>query len=171
MITSTRIGRHGNLCNSMFQFAAVLGMAKKTGLDIAVPHNKTYHDYNYGRTNTSIFDGFDISTTILESNNHKFKEVEFPFYYTDHKADDFTDMIGHFQSEKYFENAEQEIKKQFKFNVYEDTGNDTLKHFAVKLKLEEDSTIYADTLFLQRMSKKNYINQLHKIHLKLNYKH
>ena len=26
----------------------------------------------------------------------------------------------------------------FKFNVYEDTGNDTLKHFAVKLKLEEE---------------------------------
>ena len=33
----------------------------------------------------------------------------------------------------------QKNKKQFKFNVYEDTGNDTLKHFAVKLKLEEET--------------------------------
>jgi len=32
----------------------------------------------------------------------------------------------------------QKNKKQFKFNVYEDTGNDTLKHFAVKLKLEDE---------------------------------
>ena len=31
----------------------------------------------------------------------------------------------------------QKNKKAFKFNIYEDTGNDTLKHFAVKLKLEE----------------------------------
>ena len=33
----------------------------------------------------------------------------------------------------------QKNKKQFKFNVYEDTGNDILKHFAVKLKLEEET--------------------------------
>lgn len=32
----------------------------------------------------------------------------------------------------------QKNKKSFKFNVYDDTGNDTLKHFAVKLKLEEE---------------------------------
>ncbi|MFK5983453.1 MAG: ribonuclease III [Flavobacteriaceae bacterium] len=32
----------------------------------------------------------------------------------------------------------QKNKKTFKFNVYEDTGNDALKHFAVKLKLEEE---------------------------------
>jgi len=32
----------------------------------------------------------------------------------------------------------QKNKKSFKFNVYEDTGNDALKHFAVKLKLDEE---------------------------------
>jgi ribonuclease-3 len=31
----------------------------------------------------------------------------------------------------------QKNKKDFKFNVYEDTGNETLKYFAVKLQLEE----------------------------------
>jgi|TARA_B100000768_G_scaffold38615_1_gene37380 ribonuclease-3 len=31
----------------------------------------------------------------------------------------------------------QKNKMVFKFNIYEDTGNDTLKHFAVKLKLGE----------------------------------
>ena len=33
----------------------------------------------------------------------------------------------------------QKNKMVFKFNVYEDTGNDPLKHFAVKLKLEEET--------------------------------
>lgn len=32
----------------------------------------------------------------------------------------------------------QKSKKSFKFNVYEDTGKDALKHFAVKLQLEQD---------------------------------
>ena len=29
----------------------------------------------------------------------------------------------------------QKQKKNFHYNVYEDTGNDTLKHFAVKLSI------------------------------------
>ncbi len=33
----------------------------------------------------------------------------------------------------------QKNKKAFKFHVYEDNGNDALKHFAVKLKLEEET--------------------------------
>jgi hypothetical protein len=62
--------------------------------------------------NTSIFDGFDI--TAPTCNLGSFKEVEFPFEYKDILVDDFTDMVGFFQSEKYFEDAEQEIKDQFK---------------------------------------------------------
>ncbi|MDO6491293.1 MAG: ribonuclease III [Cellulophaga sp.] len=32
----------------------------------------------------------------------------------------------------------QKQKKQFNYNVYEDTGNDTLKHFAVKLSIDHN---------------------------------
>ena len=115
MITSSRIGRYGNLCNSMFQFAAVVGMAKKCNYDIAIPHHETYFEPNYGCLNTSIFDGFDISIPTLDLDILNLKEVEFPFHYIDRKVDDFTDMRGFFQSEKYFENAIDEIRAQFKF--------------------------------------------------------
>ncbi len=37
----------------------------------------------------------------------------------------------------------QKNKKNFKFNVYEDTGNDPLKHFAVKLQLEQNTVAKA----------------------------
>ncbi len=37
----------------------------------------------------------------------------------------------------------QKNKKPFKFNVYEDTGNDPLKHFAVKLELEQNTVAKA----------------------------
>jgi ribonuclease-3 len=33
----------------------------------------------------------------------------------------------------------QKHKKTFRFSVYEDTGNDTLKHFAVKLQLDNET--------------------------------
>lgn len=38
-----------------------------------------------------------------------------------------------------------------------------MEHDYIKLKLEEDANIYAETIFLQKMSKKNYINQLKQI--------
>lgn len=111
MITSSRIGRYGNLCNSMFQFAALLGMAKKTGHSFAVPHHETYFDVNYNCNNTSIFDGFKIDVPIYDG--RELQGVEFPFHYVDAEVPNQSDMIGYFQSEKYFESAEEEIKAQF----------------------------------------------------------
>ncbi len=119
MITSTRIGRYGNLCNSMFQYAAVVGMAKKTGFEYCIPRNETYYEPNYGCNNTSIWDGFDLTASLLdpinEAHTPKFNEVEFPFEYKDIQVDDYTDMKGFFQSEKYFENADDEVRMQFVF--------------------------------------------------------
>jgi ribonuclease-3 len=37
----------------------------------------------------------------------------------------------------------QKNKKRFKFNIYEDNGNDTLKHFAVRLLLEDETVAKA----------------------------
>jgi len=138
MITSTRIGRYGNLCNSMFQYAAVVAMAKKTGLEYCIPQNETYYEPNYGCNNTSIWDGFKIKSSVLptietSAPNHehlvpKFNEVEFPFEYKDIQVDDFTDMKGFFQSEKYFENANDEVRRSFGFK------DDLLKDLRKKFK-------------------------------------
>jgi hypothetical protein len=95
----------------MFQFAALLGMAKKTGNNYAVPYNESYYEPNYGCTNTSIFDGFKINVPLYD--NRELTEIEFPFHYEDISVPNKTDMKGFFQSEKYFENAEEEIKAQF----------------------------------------------------------
>ncbi len=95
----------------MFQFAALLGMAKKTGHCFTVPHHETYYEANYGCNNTSLFDGFNIDVPFYDG--RKVNEVEFPFHYEDIEVPNKTDMVGFFQSEKYFENAEEEIKKQF----------------------------------------------------------
>lgn len=118
MITSTRIGRYGNTCNSMFQFAAVIGMSKKTGIEYAIPKNQSYFDVNYECNNFSIWDGFEITAPELDLGILNFKEVNFPFEYANIYIKEFTDMIGYFQSEKYFENAKLEVLNQFKFKDY-----------------------------------------------------
>ena len=115
MITSSRIGRYGNTCNAMFQFAAVIGMSKKTGIEYCIPRSDTYYDVNYKCNNTSIFDGFDLNVQELNLDASKFKEVEFPFEYVNVSLKDYTDMKGYFQSEKYFQYAKQEVVDQFKF--------------------------------------------------------
>ena len=112
----------------MFQFAAVIGMAKKTGFEVAIPHNETYFDVNYNCNNTSIWDGFDISVPQLDLGILKFKEVEFPFEFVDGRVEDFTDMIGYFQTEKYFDNAREEVRDQFKFKQSAIDGLDLSKY-------------------------------------------
>ena len=129
MITSTRIGRYGNTCNSLFQFAAVVGMSKKTGIEYCIPHNETYYDVNYECNNYSIFDGFNLDVPVLDLNILNFKEVNFPFEYVDIKVDDFTDIIGYFQSEKYFEDATIELKRQLQFK-------DSVKHIVDRKIME-----------------------------------
>jgi hypothetical protein len=99
----------------MFQVAAVLGMAKKMGLRYCIPYNESYYDVNYECINNSIFDGFDLDVPVLDPSELNFNKVEFPFHYIDRKIDDFTDMVGYFQSERYFENAIDEVRAQFKF--------------------------------------------------------
>lgn len=115
MITSTRIGRYGNTGNSMFQFAALIGIAKKNNLDYVVPYNETYYDVNYECNNTSIFDGFNLNVDLLDSSELIFKESQYPWEYVERKIDDYTDICGYFQSEKYFDNAKLEVAAQFKF--------------------------------------------------------
>jgi len=115
MITSTRIGRYGNTCNSMFQYAALIGMSKKTGLEYCIPRHESYYDVNYKCNNASIFEGFDLDVQELDLGILNFKEVNFPFEYANIHVSDFTDMIGYFQSEKYFQYAKQEVMDQFTF--------------------------------------------------------
>jgi len=97
MITSTRIGRNGNTGNSMFQFAALIGIAKKYNLNYAVPHNDTYYDVNYQCNNTSIFDGFNLDVTLLDSSELIFKESHYPWEYIEREINDYTDICGYFQ--------------------------------------------------------------------------
>jgi len=62
----------------------------------------------------------------------------------------------------------QKNKKKIKYQVYEDTGNDTLKHFSVKLHIDEDMVSKGRATSKKKAeeiaSKRAYYKNQHKIH-------
>lgn len=120
MITFTRLGRYGNLGNSMFQLASTVGVAAKLNYEVKLPRHPTYFDTNYNCNNISLFDGFDTGLPELLTEDYKliknyYTEPQFHFHSSIFNIADNTDLTGYFQSEKYFLHAKGLIKKVFTF--------------------------------------------------------
>jgi hypothetical protein len=104
MISFNNIGHMGRLGNQMFQYAALKGIAKHKGYWYSIP------------SNTSLSECFQIPET-LSNNNHKVVSVD-KFEFDDeffNRCPDDVDIVGYFQSEKYFKHIEQEIRQDFTF--------------------------------------------------------
>lgn len=117
MITFNKMGTHGRLGNQMFQYCLIFSVAKKLKLNFGAPYkNKSNDEYK----NFCLDEGFCI--TAGDSSNHipkyKFIEKKWMCCYFDKSVfdvQDDTDFIGSFQSEKYFQEFEKEIRKEFQF--------------------------------------------------------
>ena len=110
--TFSPLGYMGELGNQMFQIAATIGYARKHGKVPVFPEWKCKIS---GRSYTSdIFKGpidqtFNPQTTPL-NNRHTYNElsyIDIPFMQGN------VDLVGYFQSEKYFESSHDEIRKVF----------------------------------------------------------
>ena len=114
------LGRMGRLGNQMFQYALLLGVAKRTGLRPAVPYaNRTS---NNQWAHMALGDLFGITVADC-SKLHPKTLIREP--YNDCRylpriaaltaAEGSIDFYGYFQSEKYFKHAEQEVRSAFSF--------------------------------------------------------
>lgn len=104
MISFNNIGHMGRLGNQMFQYASLKGIAEHKGYWYSVP------------SNISLFECFNLSTT-LPNNNQKIiscDNFEFDQKFFNTCPDD-VDIMGYFQSEKYFKHIEEKIRKDFTF--------------------------------------------------------
>ena len=117
MITFSRLGRNGNTGNSMFQFAALIGLSNKTGFDYSIPKHESYFDVNYNCMNFSIYEGFDINCKININYNfdNNYEEPHFHYDPNINLIKDSTDINGYFQTEKYFEHCKQKVYEQLQF--------------------------------------------------------
>jgi hypothetical protein len=122
-ISYNNLGSYGRIGNQMFQYAGLRGIASNRGFDFTIPPED--HD---GDTNYCLFQCFKM-TGVGEQNkgfsnlsSKKYKDKDFRFdedlFNT---CPDNVDLNGYFQSEKYFNHIEDEIRSDFQFrdDIYE----------------------------------------------------
>ena len=125
MIGMNKLGTKGRLGNQMFQYASLVGIAKNLGYEHCIPdhsdatwfhkhvgdnivtvnhHLQHLFELNHLNGRFGLVDGYDIDV-----HQHEFCEELF------NECPDNSSLHGHFESYKYFENAEEEVKKDFTF--------------------------------------------------------
>lgn len=123
MITFLKLGQHGNIGNAMFQLAATYGTAVKKGYDIKIPISKTYFSPETNAYISSLYDGFDINLPVISREEinlivNQYEETGFNYQDSINSIQDFTNLHGYFQTEKYFMHVSTDIKKIFKFKEH-----------------------------------------------------
>lgn len=115
MITFRRLGYYGRTGNQMFQYACLYSVAKRNNYDFGVPY---YHKHENPYQNFSLPDYFK-NLTALDCSHYLAEHFYEPnrWSYDDEvfNIKDNTDIVGYFQSEKYFDLYKDELKKEFCF--------------------------------------------------------
>ena len=116
MIGFDHIGTMGRLGNQMFQYAALKGIAAHRGYEYTIPpENPRIQIDNYG-----LIEAFELSDNkkIGWLNTQYDIIAEKHFHFDEDLFNTFPDgsgLYGFFQSEKYFEHIEDEIREDFTF--------------------------------------------------------
>jgi len=122
MISLNHIGNLGRLANQMFQYASLKGIAKHRGYSFVVPPRHVFgeQDANVKNSDVILYDVFER----VEKNNDCILQDADNIWERKHEFDeelftncpDNVNLIGYFQTEKYFKHIEDEIREDFTFN-------------------------------------------------------
>lgn len=123
MIGMNKLGQKGRLGNQLFQYAALVGIAKNMGYDFCIPdhsnvtwfdkevdgntitvHHQLQHlfEMNYLNGRFGEVDGYEIDVHQAEFCDELFNQCP-----------DNSSLFGHFESYHYFKNVEEELRKDF----------------------------------------------------------
>ena len=114
-ISYNQLGSNGRLGNQMFQYAGLRGIAANRGFDWVIPIPESYGDSNYG-----LFDCFIMSSVkeenfgFLNKQSVQTGQFHFSLDFFNNCADN-VNLHDYFQSEKYFLNISDIIRRDFVF--------------------------------------------------------
>ncbi len=127
MITYSNLGNYGNLGNQMFQYAAAKSAALNSSSIFAIPFENQKLT-NYFNLDTKFYSL--KQTAHLINKLKKYDEKNFNYDKRYESIEDNTDLIGYFQTEKYFKKYVDIIKKDFSFNEnIKNLCNEKIKYF------------------------------------------
>jgi hypothetical protein len=112
-VSFNRLGQFGRLGNQMFQYAALKGIARNRGYDFTIPFSPELDDWQ----DHQLSKYFKLDPNIrLESPSGQNERWESNFHFDEilfQTCDDNTDLMGYFQTEKYFKHIRKEILNDF----------------------------------------------------------
>lgn len=100
MVTFSELGKLGRMGNSMFQIAAVIGYARKYNMDYVLPIWDYAKHFKYGFNQSAVIKPFS-------------KYSEKNFHYTQIPKYNNVNLYGYFQSIRYWEHCQRDIRQLF----------------------------------------------------------
>lgn len=115
MLSFNNLGKIGRLGNQMFQYSALRGISEKNNFDYCIPDSNFSNPWE----DHQLFDTFKMSSlknrgVIL--NNKVLNETKFDFDFNFFNlSNDNCDLVGYFQTEKYFSHIRESLLIDFEF--------------------------------------------------------
>ena len=115
MISYNSLGITGRLGNQMFQYASLKGIARNNGYEFCIPHS--INPEMDSKVNHQLFLAFDLKNVHVGHLNVPDIDEEH-FHFNENlynNCPDNVNLAGYFQSYKYFQDIQDEIKLDFEF--------------------------------------------------------
>ena len=111
-ITFNGLGNEGRLGNQIFQYAFMKGISSKCNLEFMIPDSEADRYDNYG-----LFDCFELSGCKTGEVNYPTIECRDTLFNEElfNSCKDNVNYSGTYQTEKYFENVDSELRKDLTF--------------------------------------------------------
>lgn len=114
-ISFNKLGSYGRLGNQMFQYASLKGIARNNDLDFCIPYSVEVNEwYDHMLAKHFVLDK-SIKMISVEGQN----QYQERFFHFDkmlfENCPDNTDLMGYFQSYRYFDGIREEIVADFAF--------------------------------------------------------
>lgn len=144
MITFSQLGKYGAIGNQLFQYAALYSIGKLNGYDIKIPDTKEHFDEGTFRIQHYFLNCFNnIHAQILTEDDFKQIKHTANWSYNIYNKNlfnipDFTNLEGYFQSYKYFNIFENDLKNQL---VFKDSVKDSV-HKKYNIDISKFSSVH-----------------------------
>lgn len=156
MITFSELGKYGRLGNSMFQIASTIGLATKHGYEFGFPYWFNHdHIARFGSKEDCDIQSYfkNHLPTIDESKSYSKRFIHWG--YRNEVLQDWSDLTGHMQSEKYFAHCEDLIRHYFTFDrtMFPELPTPGKKDIAIHVRLGDYDDQYHPRLNLDYYAK------------------